>query len=78
MILRESPESGMTFRANVARLDLAFRTRLGLGISQYFAADLESSTPQTLEIIFKKSSGKVGAAGLAAPVTWLREIVLVS
>jgi hypothetical protein len=38
-ILRESPESGMTFRANVARLDLAFRTTLGLGISQYFAAD---------------------------------------
>jgi hypothetical protein len=59
----------MTFRVNVARLDLAFRTRLGLGIVEYFAADLESSTPQTLEfgIIQKKSSDKVGAAGLARP-----------
>jgi hypothetical protein len=67
----------MAFRLNVTRLDLAFRTRLGLGIIQYFAGDLESSTPQTLEfgIIPKKSLGKVGVADSAAPVAGSLKLV---
>jgi hypothetical protein len=63
-------QTGTTFRVNVARLDLAFRTRLRLGIVEYFAADFRIFYPPTPGIrnYPKKSSDKVGAAGLAAPV----------